>query len=156
MVIARADRRALRRSVARYFITHPRIFAGVAARFGKLVGRHWRDFIAARGQVGKLSFFVHNFMDAKHLDRERCESCSFMVMTPEGPMSMCVHNAKRDDYLLVPAKVQRGSTVKFFNPATGALEDRVPSKIEVALSRKTARGRAKVADAPRNESVETA
>ena len=82
-------------------------------------------------------------MDSSQLDAARCESCSFMVMTPEGPLSMCVHNAKRDQYLLVPAKVQRNQQIKFFNPATGELADHLPKRIEVSLSRKNARGRAR-------------
>ena len=68
-----------------------------------------------------------------------------MVMTPQGPMSMCVHNAKRDQYLLLPAKVQREQTVKFFNPANGEFSDAMPSSISVTLTRKNARGRAKEA-----------
>ena len=83
-------------------------------------------------------------MDASALERERCEACSFMVMTPQGPLSMCVHNAKRDDYLLVPAQVMRESKLRFFNPATGLLQDQMPKNISVVLNRKTARGRAKV------------
>lgn len=67
-----------------------------------------------------------------------------MVMTPEGPLSMCVHNAKRDDYLLVAASVKRENKILFFNPVSGALEDTMPDKIQVELSRKTARGRAKI------------
>ena len=82
-------------------------------------------------------------MDAKGLDAARCDACSFMVMTPEGPISMCVHNAKRDDYLLVPARVQRESRVLFFNPATGLLQPDKPQHIGVTLTRKNARGRAK-------------
>ena len=92
-------------------------------------------------------------MDAKQLEHERCEACSFMVMTPEGPLSMCVHNAKRDDYLLVPASVKVENKILFFNPVSGELEDRMPNKIQVALSRKTARGRAKQA-VPQSEAVE--
>ena len=97
----------------------------------------------ARPTFGKLSFFVHNFMDSSQLEKPRCEACSFMVMTPGGPMSMCVHNAKRDDYLLVAAKLKSGDAIKYFNPATGQLEDRIPDKIVVRLTKKNARGRAR-------------
>jgi hypothetical protein len=58
-------------------------------------------------------------------------------------MSMCVHNAKRDDYLLVAAKVQRENKIMFFNPVSGQLQDNKPERIEVTLNRKNARGRAK-------------
>ena len=139
----RTDRHALWKTVAGYFLRNPAILWGVLRRFTAFVLREWRDFIAARGKVGKLSFFVHNFMDSSELDKQRCEACSFMVMTPEGPLSMCVHNAKRDDYLLVPAKVTRENKLLYFNPATGSLEDRIPDKISIALTRRNARGRAR-------------
>ncbi|MCK6681238.1 MAG: hypothetical protein L6R30_02330 [Thermoanaerobaculia bacterium] len=41
-------------------------------------------------------------MDARALDRERIDNCSFMVMTPSGPVSMCDHNARRDEFILTP------------------------------------------------------
>ena len=141
--VNRANKRATWKTVARYFLANPGIFLGVTSRFAALLWRERRDFIAARGKVGKISFFVHNFMDSKSLDKERCEACSFMVMTPEGPISMCVHNAKRDDYLLVAAEVKRENKVRYFNPVTGELEDRLPGRIAVTLTRKNARGRAK-------------
>ncbi len=74
-----------------------------AARFaGKAAWRARRDLFAARLRVQRLSFFVQNFMDAANLDPERIEACSFMVMTDRGPVSMCQHNANRDDYILRP------------------------------------------------------
>ena len=143
LTVKRANKAALWTTAARYLLSHPAVFWGVTARFAALAWRERRDFIAARGRVGKLSFFVHNFMDSAQLDRVRCEACSFMVMTPEGPMSMCVHNAKRDDYLLVAAKVKRENKLLYFNPVTGQLEDRMPDRITVKLTRKNARGRAR-------------
>lgn len=135
-------------TVARYLLTHPGVFAGVATRFTHFAWRQRRDLIAARGRIHKLSFFVHDFMDAARLDSKRCDACSFMVMTPVGPLSMCVHNAKRDAYLLVPARVERASKMMYFNPATGRLEDQMPARISVALTRKNARGRAKETEHP--------
>ena len=145
--IDRASRYRVWWSVARYFFAHPRILVRAAARFARLVWYQRADVIAARGRVGKISFFVHNFMDASQLDHERCDACAFMVMTPDGPLSMCVHNAKRDDYLLVPAKIERASRLRYFNPASGLLEDRIPEKISVSLTRKNARGRAQLSAA---------
>lgn len=69
------------------------------------------------GKATKLSFLVHNFMDAKTLDRGRCESCIFMVATRDGPMSMCLHNAKRDGELLKPVRTEKG----WWNPLTGTI-----------------------------------
>lgn len=143
LTMNRASKAQIWMTVARYFATNPRMFAGVVTRFARLTWRERRDFIAARGRVQKLSFFVHNFMDAKALDHERCEACSFMVMTPQGPISMCIHNAKRDDYLLVPAEVKRENKMMYFNPATGEFQPEMPKNISVTLTRKNARGRAK-------------
>jgi 7,8-dihydro-6-hydroxymethylpterin dimethyltransferase len=68
------------------------------------MGRH---LVLGRGKVHKLSFFMQNFMDANELVQERVDACSFMVMTGKGPVSMCEHNAKRDDFILKPLMVEK-------------------------------------------------
>jgi len=75
-----------------------------------------KDIIASRGKAHKISFFVHNFMDANNLDPDRINACSFMVMTPDGPMSMCAHNAKRDEFILrpIPVPEENGNVVTFY------------------------------------------
>jgi 7,8-dihydro-6-hydroxymethylpterin dimethyltransferase len=143
LTVDRANKSGVKRTVLRYFARNPGTLFGVLGRMAGLVWRERRDFIAAKGKIGKISFFVHNFMDSSQLEKDRCDACSFMVMTPEGPMSMCVHNAKRDEYLLVASKVQRENKIMFFNPANGQLQDTKPDRIEVTLNRKNARGRAK-------------
>lgn len=83
------------------------------------IPRFWkirRDLLAAKGKAHKISFFVQNFMDADHLDPERIEACSFMVMTPEGPVSMCAHNANRDDYILQPIPIEGEHGPEIFYP----------------------------------------
>ncbi|MBU2976836.1 radical SAM protein [Alteromonas sp. C1M14] len=60
------------------------------------------SLVRSRGRVHKLSFFVQNFMDATALQQDRIDACSFMVMTADGPVSMCKHNAQRDEYILKP------------------------------------------------------
>ncbi|WP_334056906.1 radical SAM protein [Alteromonas sp. S005] len=60
------------------------------------------SLINSRGRVHKLSFFVQNFMDASALQQDRIDACSFMVMTADGPVSMCKHNAERDEHILKP------------------------------------------------------
>ena len=54
-------------------------------------------------------------MDAKQLQQDRIDACSFMVMTAEGPVSMCQHNASRDDYILRPLDIRRadGSSLQY-------------------------------------------
>lgn len=67
-------------------------------------------------KVRKLSFFAQNFMDASSLEVDRIHACSFMVMTPQGPISMCMHNAKRDDYILQPIALK---SKEVWQPLTG-------------------------------------
>jgi hypothetical protein len=71
-----------------------------ACWLGRTLWSARRDLWAARGRINKLSFAIHNFMDASRLERDRVQACVFMVATAEGPMSMCLHNAKRDRYIL--------------------------------------------------------
>lgn len=143
IAFARADKWKAIATMAHFIVRHPKLLAGFIKSAGGVAWKARKDLVQAGGRIGKMSFHIHNFMDAAELDRERCEACSFMVMTPEGPMSMCVHNAKRDTYLLVPTQVQRESKIMFWNPATGKLQDTKPQKIEIALTRKNARGRAR-------------
>lgn len=84
----------------------------LVARFA---GYGWRKAMAlapglaaSGGKLRKLTFYVHNFMDAGALDAKRCEACVFMTMTSDGPISMCVHNAKRDAFILQPVKMSDG------------------------------------------------
>ena len=59
--------------------------------------------------VHRLNLFIHNFMDAEKLVPERCEGCVFMVATVDGPLSMCVHNAKRDQMIYQTCKGREGT-----------------------------------------------
>ena len=63
------------------------------------------NLIKSRGKIERLAFFIHNFMDANELEQDRIDGCSFMVMTHKGPVSMCEHNAHRDDYILSPIQI---------------------------------------------------
>ena len=58
------------------------------------------SLIRGGGRLDTVSFLVHDFMHASALERDRIEACAFKVMTGEGPVSMCLHNANRDDYIL--------------------------------------------------------
>ncbi|MBX2848044.1 MAG: radical SAM protein [Acidiferrobacterales bacterium] len=73
------------------------------------------DLLKAGGKIHKLTFFVQNFMDANELDQARVDACSFMVMTDQGPVSMCQHNAQRDDFILRPLDIKRadGSAIRY-------------------------------------------
>lgn len=62
----------------------------------------------------RLNLFIHNFMDAEKLECERCETCVFMVATADGPLSMCVHNAKRNQMISKPVRDASGKIL--WNP----------------------------------------
>jgi 7,8-dihydro-6-hydroxymethylpterin dimethyltransferase len=141
----RHDRKRVVESIMRWMRDEPRRALECLPWAARTLWPMRRDLVAARGKVGKLSFFIHNFMDACSLERDRIEACSFMVATAEGPISMCVHNAKRDDFLLKPLPMQEGARIRFWNPVTGRLQDDKPDRVVVNLTRKTARGRAKPA-----------
>jgi pyruvate-formate lyase-activating enzyme len=85
------DRRNVRRTARRvlaaalkdpYWLWHGGVF--LAAKLWESRRGLWR-----RERIGKITFFIHNFMDSSALDPERIRNCSFMVMTDEGPVSMC-------------------------------------------------------------------
>jgi uncharacterized radical SAM superfamily Fe-S cluster-containing enzyme len=75
-------------------------------------------------RIGKITFFIHNFMDSSALDPERIRNCSFMVMTDDGPISMCEHNARRDEFILKPIALPSAteSTIRW-NPRNGRIEE---------------------------------
>jgi 7,8-dihydro-6-hydroxymethylpterin dimethyltransferase len=73
----------------------------------------------ARGKIYKLTFFIHNFMDACHLEHDRIKACIFMVASQDGPISMCLHNAKRDDYILKPIELNGVGGKHLWQPLSG-------------------------------------
>ena len=121
-----ADRREGKRQILvqylRAMLAKPIWFGRIAQFVASHLWRGRRELLAARGKVHQLSFFVHNFMDASALDPERINACSFMAMTHQGPVSMCEHNARRDDYILKPLQFRRadGSFGDYQPISTGA------------------------------------
>ena len=83
--------------------------------------------LRSKGKINTMSFFMHNFMDANELDSERITACAFKVMTEKGPISMCLYNAKRDNYLLQPTRVKTEQGISFWQPLTGAITDKLKS-----------------------------
>lgn len=78
-------------------------------RSGKWIAKKVVDFgpayvraKLAGAHAGKLSFFIHNFQDAKNLDQCRIDNCSFHAVTDTGGVSMCAFNAERDDFIIPP------------------------------------------------------
>jgi tetraether lipid synthase len=114
---------------------------------GWLIRKAWRarfDLWAARCRVNKLSFLIHNFMDACRLERDRVDACAFMAMTQRGPISMCLHNAKRDAFILEPVRLNGPEGDRFWNPISGKLMEKSPATHRPPdPNRKAAKGRLK-------------
>jgi 7,8-dihydro-6-hydroxymethylpterin dimethyltransferase len=111
-----------KRHLASGFIRH-------TARMLWQARRQW--FVAGRmvPPIRKISFFIHNFMDACDLDPERIDACVFMAATAEGPMSMCAYNAERERILLKPIVLSNGQTWQPLAVAPDANGDiRIPLK----------------------------
>ncbi len=148
------DRQAWRWALATaagWLVRRPSFVAPVLCWVG---GKLWlmrRDLIAARGRITKISFFIHDFMDACRLERERIEACAFMVATTEGPVSMCLHNAKRDDFLLRPIRMTTGEGERFWNPVTDRLESNLRPVAVPTLTAGRRKGRARLPEAPAKE-----
>ena len=119
------------RLLGRLAFRHPVLGARLMAEAGRwlwaLRGGLWQS----RGKVHRMSILVHNFMDAKKLDRERCESCVFMVATENGPLSMCVHNAERDAHIFAPSKIETPQGPRWWDAENG-FADALPSPANVA------------------------
>lgn len=116
------DRRDPRRAVGALLGELRRRPAWVGRALSFFLPKLWkmrRDLVASRGRVHKLSFFVQNFMDATALEPERIHACSFMVMTGNGPISMCAHNARRDEFILKPVALATDAGPAIWNPLSG-------------------------------------
>ncbi len=116
------DRRDVRKTARRFLLAAAArpywLLRGGAFLLGKLWGA--RRELLSGGRIGKITFFVHDFMDADALDPERIRNCGFMIMTDRGPVSMCDHNARRDAFILSPLRMP-GSPAAAFDPRTGSV-----------------------------------
>ena len=106
-------------------LRHPRLWSACLRWAFGLAWRMRHDLIAAHGRVHKLSFFIHNFMDACQLDPQRIDACVFMAMSQDGPLSMCLYNARRDDYLLRPLPLRDG----LWQPLRADAANAIPIKL---------------------------
>lgn len=102
LVLDRGERRKAAKKFLAWLAAHPRHWASVLRWSAVKAWQMRAGLAAARGEVKTLSFLIHGFMDAGALERERIDACVFKTMTAEGPVSMCLHNAKRDSFILQP------------------------------------------------------
>ena len=108
-------RATLRRLLPRHPILTVRLAVYLMSRLWRLRNGIW----SSRGRVHRLSIMIHNFMDAKKLEKDRCESCVFMVATEKGPVSMCVHNARRDANIFAPVAIDTKEGPAWWSARTG-------------------------------------
>jgi len=107
------------RSYARWAATQPWLWRPGFIWAARKLWAMRRDLVRGRGRVHTVSFLIHNFMDACALERERIEACIFMAMTAQGSVSMCLHNARRDSFILEPIEVETGGVNRHWEPFTG-------------------------------------
>jgi hypothetical protein len=98
---------------------HPMLTMRLASHLALLLWRLRGGLWSSKGRVHRMSIMIHNFMDAEKLERDRCQSCVFMVAAEEGPISMCVHNARRDAHIFAPVRIQTQNTRKWWSARTG-------------------------------------
>ena len=123
---------------------HPRLAGQVIANIAGKVMKMGRSVLLARGRIRRISFFVHNFMDARQLDPERITACVFMVETTDGPVAMCAHNAERDRHVLKPVPVMTETGLAYWDPLTATIRDRAGMLLPpLALAPKHRKGRAR-------------
>ena len=67
----------------------------------------------------RFLFIISWTPPASRLERDRFEACSFMVATRDGPISMCMHNAKRDAFILQPIKLKGFDGKRLWSPVSG-------------------------------------
>ncbi len=104
------------RKILHWSLSHPVYIGAIAKWTIRLLKQTGADLIKGKGKVSSLSFFIHNFMDACQLDQERLDACVFNTMTLDGPVSMCLHNVKRDEYILQAIPVLTEQEIKFWHP----------------------------------------
>ncbi|WP_170326365.1 radical SAM protein [Ruegeria arenilitoris] len=103
------------RAIRRHPLLTLRVFGHLAVRVARL------GTGLLRGPVRRQVVFIHNFMAADALEDDRCASCVFMVVTANGPLSMCVHNAQRDQHLASPDRIDGPTGPRWWNAAVPRL-----------------------------------
>lgn len=128
IVFDRGNWRRTATALLAWFALSPRYWWAITRWTARKAWSMRADLAAARGRVRTLSFLVHGFMDAGGLELERIEACAFKTMTRDGPVSMCLHNAKRDSFILQPIRIHTWAGDRYWNPLSGAL-DRKPQAV---------------------------
>jgi len=114
------------KDIANWLFSRPVYLLSISQWALRFVYQGKFDLIKSKGKVNSLSFFIHNFMDACQLDQERLDACVFKTMTRDGAVSMCKHNAKRDEYILQTIPIMTEHEIKFWHPLEAKLYKNKP------------------------------
>lgn len=115
----RNDAKRVAKRFLGWLAAHPAYLFPVLKWAGKKGWDMRASLVAAGGRIKTISFGIHNFMDSCALERGRIDACVFKVMAAGGPISMCLHNAKRDSFILQPIKIETPEGNKYWQPLTG-------------------------------------
>jgi molybdenum cofactor biosynthesis enzyme MoaA len=140
----RRSRSRVIRSFAKGMLASPALWPRATRWVARKAWQARSELMAARGRVNKLSFLVHNFMDACQLDNERVDACTFMAATAKGPVSMCLHNATRDAFILQPIRLSRPTGDRFWQPLSGVESTRPMRPPSVTIIHRKGGHRARV------------
>lgn len=141
----------IRPMVLRTVLRHPILTLRVAAEALKSLWSIRAGIWKSKTAPSRLSVMIHSFMDADSLVSERCASCVFMVMTSDGPMSMCAFNAERDHQLFLPVPLDNTSRPKWWSAATGEATDTPVVAIPEQPQFKHMKGRQRATEARRRK-----
>jgi hypothetical protein len=139
----RRSRSQVIRTFAKGLLTCPPLWPRAVRWLARKAWQAKADLVGARGRVNKLSFVIHNFMDACRLEDDRIAACTFMATTAAGPVSMCLHNATRDAFILAPVRLPRQQDDRFWNPLFGTQTDHPRTDSINVVHHKSAKGRLK-------------
>lgn len=117
--LARVDAIGTAVKVALWALARPMLLFLFARHFALFASRHAAALWRGRKELRKLTLIIHNFMDARKLDPERIASCSFMVATDKGFVSMCAHNAARETFIRRPLEVETAEGRRIWDPLSG-------------------------------------
>jgi pyruvate-formate lyase-activating enzyme len=117
--LARVDAIGTALKVTLWALARPMLLFLFARHFAMFASRHAAALWRGRKELRKLTLIIHNFMDARSLDPERIASCSFMVATDKGFVSMCAHNAARETFIRRPLEVETADGRRIWDPLSG-------------------------------------
>jgi len=133
--LERNDAMGVATRIVRWLAANPAYLLPVLKWAGNKAWQMRRSVVAARGRVRTIAFVIHDFMDSHALDSDRIRACVFKAMNADGPVSMCMHNAKRDRIILQPIRIHTAQGARYWQPLTGETTPNCETPGEIAPER---------------------